>query len=179
MKENQFFQQGFRSCLIIMVGIMLAIFAVTISAKHLSSESPACGEMVGGGFPVLFICDDWGGGSPTGSWGKIDFVDVLNGGIVPGGFLVDFLFYFILIWIICFTISGIIHKGLSQGDLWWTTFIGIGFITGLLLAFLLFLPSYYVYVRPPFIRTPTPAPTSVNSFPPPAATIMLTITPTP
>jgi len=179
MKENQLFRQGFRGCLISLVCIMLAIYAVSISAKYLYSKSPTCGEMVGGGFPVLFICDDWGGGSPTGSWGKIDFVDVLNGGIVPGGFLVDFLFYFFLIWIIWFTVSSIIHKGVNQGDLWWTTFFDIGFITGLLLAFLVFLPGYYVNVRPPFIRTPTPVPTSVDSFPSLIETSMPTIAPTP
>jgi hypothetical protein len=52
--------------------------------------------MIGAGFPFLFICDDWGGGSPTSSWGKIDFADVLNGGLHTQGFLLDVLVYFTL-----------------------------------------------------------------------------------
>jgi hypothetical protein len=77
--------------------------------------------MLGAGFPLLFICDDWGGGSPTGSWEKIDFVDVLNGGIRPAGFVVDFLFYMLLILIIWFVVSSVLNKGVNYHDLWWTT----------------------------------------------------------
>jgi hypothetical protein len=178
MKENGLFKYGFRGCFINLVWIVLAIFAVTVSAKHLYPEDPACRQMVGGGFPVLFICDDWGGGSPTGSWGKIDLADVLNGGILPDGFLVDFLFYFILIWIIWLTVSKVTHKSLDRSDLWLTTFIGLGFITGLLLAFLIFLPDYYQHVRPPLVRTSTPVPTSINSSPSAIETMIITIPPT-
>lgn len=71
--------------------------------------------MLGAGFPVLFICDDWGGGSPSSSWGKITFVDVPNGGIRPTGFLVDFLFYNLLIWIV---VVGIFGKRIDRRTLW-------------------------------------------------------------
>ena len=157
MKDNQFFQQGFRGCLISLVCILLAIWAVALSANRQYPEQAGCGGTLGAGFPVLFICDDWGGGSPTGSWEKIDFVDYLNGGIRPGGFLVDFLFYAVLIWIVWFTVSSIIYKGINWRDLSWTIFISIGFLAGVLSAFLLFQPGYYEYIRTfrPF-NTPTP-----------------------
>jgi hypothetical protein len=66
--------------------------------------------MLGAGFPILFICDDWGGGSPTNSWGKITFVDILNGGIKPGGFLVDLLVYAILFVLISLLVLGIYQR---------------------------------------------------------------------
>ncbi len=140
---------------------------MAISANYQYPEHPSCGGMLGAGFPVLFICDDWGGGSPTGSWEKIDFVDVLNGGIRPGGFLVDFLFYIVLIWIVLFIASGILHKGINHRDLWWTTFISIGFISGFLCAFLTFQSSD-LYIRDSHIRTPTPlipSPTPLEAMP--------------
>jgi hypothetical protein len=174
MKENQIFRQGLRGGFISLVCILLAIGAMAVSAKHQYPNHPSCGEMLGAGFPVLFICDDWGGGSPTGSWGKIDFVDVLNGGIRPGGFLIDFLFYMILIWIAWFTAISIMHKAVNQSDLWWTTFISIGFIIGFLCAFLVFQPGY-LYGRVPPARTPTP----VNTFPLPIETLFPTLTPPP
>jgi hypothetical protein len=172
MKENESFRQGFRGFFISLVFLLLALLAVSISAKFLYPENAYCGDMVGAGFPAMFICDDWGGGSPTSSWGKIDFVDVLNGGLIPSGFLIDLVFYFLLsgfFWVIA---SSILRKGLNRGDLWWTIFIGLGFITGLLCAFLAFLPSYLNYVRRPvFNRTATPifvpSPTGTLSTAPP------------
>lgn len=86
MKENQSFLQGSRGCFISLVIILTAIFAMAVSVNYQYPENPSCRGMLGAGFPVLFICDDWGGGSPTGSWGKIDLVDVMNGGIRLGGF---------------------------------------------------------------------------------------------
>lgn len=157
MKEHQFFRQGFRGFFISLVCILLALLAVSISANYLYPENAYCRNMVGAGFPVMFICDDWGGGSPTSSWGKIDFVDVLNGGMIPSGFLIDLVYYFVLFGFFWLTASSILHKGLNQGDLWWTIFIGMGFTMGLLCAFFAFLPSYLNYVRPPvFNRTATP-----------------------
>ena len=163
MKENQLFRQGSRGCFISLASVLLAICAMAISTNYQHPEHPSCGGMLGGGFPVLFICDDWGGGSPTGSWDKIDFVDVLNGGVRPEGFLIDFLFYSVLIWIAWFIASGIFHKGINDHDLWWATFIGVGFIFGFLCAFLTFQSSD-LYVRDSHIRTPTPVIPSPTSF---------------
>ena len=155
MKENQLFQQGSRGCLISLLSIVLAICAMAISATYHYPQHASCHGMLGAGFPVLFICDKWGGGSPTGSWGKIDFVDVVNGGIRPGGFLVDFLFYILLILIIWFVASSFVHKDVNHRDLWWTTFIVVGFVFGFLCAFLTVWTSD-LYIKNPPMGTPTP-----------------------
>ena len=181
MKENQTFPQGVRGCFISLVCIFLAIGAVIISAKYVYPENPYCRDMVGAGFPVMFICDDWGGGSPTSSWGKIDFVDFFNGGMIPGGFLIDLIFYLILIGFIWFAASGIIQKGLNRRDLWWTIFIGMGFMTGLLCTFLAVLPGYLNYIRPPVVnRTATPifVPSPTGTLPTAPPTIPITPSPT-
>lgn len=167
LKENRFFHQGIRGCLVSLINILLALCAVAISAKYQYSEPPACRGMLGAGFPKLFICDDWGGGSPTSSWDRIDFVDVLNGGIRPGGFVIDFLFYVILIWGILVLVRGFVHKSLNSRDLWWGTFITIGFISGLLSALLLFQSSD-LYIKDTPVGTPTPvspSPTPTEALP--------------
>jgi hypothetical protein len=74
MQEDRYFRQGSRGCLISLVILVLTIFAMVISTRYQYAEHPLCGGLIGGGFPVLFICDDWGGGSPTSSWGKITFI---------------------------------------------------------------------------------------------------------
>jgi hypothetical protein len=182
MNKNEYFQQGLRGFFISFVFIFLALLAVSISANYLYPNNAYCGDMVGAGFPAMFICDDWGGGSPTSSWGKIDFVDLLNGGLIPGGFLIDFVFYFLLIGFFSLTASSILRKGLNRSDLWWTIFIGLGFITGLLCTFLAFVPSYLNYVRPPvFDRTATPifVPSSTGTLPTAPPTLAPTSTSSP
>lgn len=153
MNENHFFRQGSRSCLTSLVIASLAICAMIISVSRQYPAHPSCGGMLGAGFPALFICDDWGGGSPTGSWGKIDFVDVLNGGVRPGGFLADFLFYNVLIWVVT---VGVFRKRINRRTLWWGALISIGFMAGFLCAFLTFQSSS-LYLGDSYHRnTPTP-----------------------
>ena len=167
MKENQLFQQGPRGCLISLLSILLAIGAMAVSTNYHYPQHAYCRGMLGAGFPALFICDDWGGGSPTGSWGKIDFVDVVNGGIRPGGFLVDFLFYTLLVLIIWFVASSVLPKAVNHRDLWWTTFIILGFVFGFLFAFLTIWSSDS-YIKNPPIGTPTPvipSPTASETIP--------------
>ena len=155
MKESQLFQQGLRGCFINLLSIVLAIGAMAISANYHYPQHAACHGMLGAGFPVLFICDDWGGGSPTGSWNKIDFVDVVNGGIRPGGFFVDFLFYILLILIIWLVISSFLHKGVNHRDFWWTMFSIIAFVFGFIFAFLIIWSSDS-YIKNPPTGTSTP-----------------------
>ena len=178
MKENQTFREGLRGCFISLACIFLAMGAVIMSAKYVYPQNPYCGDMVGAGFPLMFICDNWGGGSPTSSWGKIDFfVDFFNGGLIPGGFLIDLIFYIILIGFIWFAASSIIQKGLNRRNLWWTIFISMGFIMGLLCTFLMILPGYLTYIRPPlFNRTATPifVPSPTGTLPTAAPTITIT-----
>ena len=101
MKRLLFFPGGCFGRLTILLSMVLAVVAIAASLDYQYDSNPSCfdGDRLGAGFPVLFICDDWGGGSPTNSWGKIDFVDVLNGGFRPAGFVVDFLFYTFLFWL--------------------------------------------------------------------------------
>jgi len=155
MKENHIFQQGLRGCLISLLSIVLAIGAMAISANYHYPQHAVCHGMLGAGFPVLFICDDWGGGSPTGSWNKIDFVDVVNGGIRPGGFFVDFLFYILLILIVWLVVSGFLRKGVKHGNSWWTVFMITAFVFGILFAFLTIWSSDS-YIKNPQIGTSTP-----------------------
>jgi hypothetical protein len=170
MKETQLFQQGLRGCFIGLLNIVLAIGAMAMSANYHYPQQAACHGMLGAGFPVLFICDDWGGGSPTGSWNKIDFVDVVNGGIRPGGFFVDFLFYILLILIIWLVVSGFLRKGVKHGDSWSTVFMIIAFVFGTLFAFLTIWSSDS-YIKNPPIGTSTPViPSATASVITPIAT---------
>ena len=164
MKENQLFRQGSRGCLTSLVIASLAICAMIISVSRQYPSHPSCGGMLGAGFPAIFICDDWGGGSPTGSWGKITLVDVPNGGIRPGGFLVDFLFYNALIWVV--TVS-VFRKRIDRRTLWWGAWISVGFSIGFLCAFLTFQSSSLYLGNSYYRRTPTPiipSPTSIGTM---------------
>lgn len=174
MKENQFFLQGSRGCFISLVIILIAIFAMAVSVNYQYPEHPSCRGMLGAGFPVLFICDDWGGGSPTGSWGKIDLTDVINGGIRPGGFFIDLLFYILIILIIWSAASSFLWKGANHRDLWWTTFILLGFVVGSSFAFLTVWTSDLYNNNPPIVGTPAPVIASATTV----GTMPSTITPT-
>jgi hypothetical protein len=178
MKETQLFQQGLRGCFIGLLSIVLAIGAMAISANYHYPQHATCHGMLGAGFPVLFICDDWGGSSPTSSWEKIDFADVVNGGIRPEGFVVDFLIYISLILIVWFTVANFLHKSVNHRDLWWATFILIGFISGFLFAFLTVWSSDF-YIKNPPIGTATPViPSATPSETVPSiSTPLTTITP--
>jgi hypothetical protein len=130
--------------------------------------------MLGAGFPVLFICDHWGGGSPTGSWNKVDFVDVLNGGVKPASFLLDLLFYTVLIWGAVFLAVVLLRRGSAvRGTYSWAAWVSIGYILGLLTGYLIFHPNALGLERLP-VRTPTPVMPTPLGFaptrPPPNST---------
>jgi hypothetical protein len=155
MSENQSFQQGFRGCIISLLIMVLAGIALSVSTNYQYPQHRSCHGMLGGGFPLLFICDDWGGSSPTSSWGKIDLVDVANGGIQPIGFFIDFVFYILISLIACSAISGFLQKRTNRGDLWWATTILIGFLVGFSFAFMSIWTSDQFIKNPP-LGTPTP-----------------------
>jgi hypothetical protein len=168
MNENPVFQHGFRGCLISFGIVVAAIFAMAISTSYQHPEDPSCGGMLGAGFPALFICDDWGGGSPTNSWEKITFVDVPNGGIRPLGFLIDFLFYALLSWSILLLGGRIFQKRINQQDVGWVAFLSLSFAVGFICASLMFFSSR-LYVGGYHRRaTPTPmlpSPTAHGTMP--------------
>ena len=155
MNQNHSFEQGSRGCLISLLVIVSAVVALALSTGYQYPQHTACSGMLGGGFPLLFLCDDWGGGSPTRSWGKIDFVDVANGGIQPVGFFIDLVFYILVSWIVWSAISGVLQKGKNLGDLRWATTILIGFLVGFSFAFLSVWTSDQ-YIKNPPKGTPTP-----------------------
>src|SRR5689334_11106495 len=130
MKENSVFPYAYRGCFISLVSIVLAICLLALSTNYKYPEHPLCRGGLGAGFPMLFICDAGLGGSPISSWGKITLVDIPNGGIRPGGFLLDFLFYLLLVWIVGFAAAKIFQRGIHRRDLWWVGFISIVYITG-------------------------------------------------
>jgi hypothetical protein len=175
MTDNHFFRQGARGCLTSLIITLLAIFAMIISISRQYPAHPSCGGMLGAGFPAIFICDDWGGGSPSSSWGKITFIDVPNGGIRPTGFLVDFLLYTGLIWMV---VAVVFRKRIDRRTLRWAALISIVFITGFLCAFLTFQSSslylgdtYYRTTPTPLIPSPTSPATDDSSITPIAALI--------
>lgn len=162
MKENHFLRQGFQGFFISVVLILLAISAMIISTNFQYPAHPSCGGALGAGFPTLFICDAGLGGSPIDSWGKIDFADVLNRGIRPEGFIVDFLFYLALIWLVGLVMNRIYQHSIDQRHVRWAAFISLGFIFGFLCAFLMFQSSSAYDPRMP---TPTPLGTSIPLVP--------------
>jgi hypothetical protein len=97
MEKSLLLPRGRMGCLVALVIVLLAISAMIASANYFQYSHATCvnstGDRLGGGFPFLLICDDWGGGSPTNSWGKIDGADVFNGGVQPLGCLGNLLFY--------------------------------------------------------------------------------------
>jgi hypothetical protein len=153
MKENHFFRPGFQGCFISVAIILLAISAMAVSTNYQYPAHPSCGGALGAGFPTLFICDAGLGGSPIDSWGKVDFADVFNRGIRPGGFIVDFLFYLALIWLVGVVASRISYNRIDPRNIGWAAFISIGFVFGFLCAFLVFQSSSSYDPR---ISTPTP-----------------------
>lgn len=166
MNDHPPFKQGSRGCLISLLSFVIAISAMALSTAFQYPQPATCQGMLGAGFPTLFICDDWGGGSPTGSWGKIDFVDVVNGGIRPAGFFIDLLFYLALSLIVWLVVSGILRKGIRARDLWWTTCILFGFVLGFAFAFMTIWSSD-LYVKRPPLGTPTPVIPTETSVPSP------------
>lgn len=168
MNKNQIFQHGFRGCLMSFAIIVSAIFAMVISTSYQYPEHPFCSGMLGAGFPALFICDDWGGGSPTNSWGKITFVDVPNGGIRPLGFLIDFLFYVLLLWSILLWGGRILQKRINQHNLGWVAFFSLSFTVGFICASSMYFTSrlYVSGYQPRATPTPMlPSPTAFETLP--------------
>ena len=154
MKETSPFPNASRGCFLSLVSVFLALCLLWLSASYSYPKHPLCRGGLGAGFPLLFICDAGLGGSPISSWGKITFVDIPNGGIRPGGFLLDFLFYFVLVWILGFAAARIFRRGIHRRDLGWTAFISTIFIVGFLCGSLVFFSSE-LYTKN-YARTPTP-----------------------
>jgi hypothetical protein len=168
MMDNQIFRHGFRGCIVSFAIMGATLLAMAISINYHYPEYASCGGLLGAGFPALFVCDDWGGSSPTTSWGKVTLTDILDGGIRPKGFLIDFLFYALLILAAVFVVSRIFQTPLNRNEIWWVAFISFGFIVGFLCSFLMFVSSDLYLGEYYYSTTQTstsPSPTAVETLP--------------
>jgi len=168
LKENQSLVRG---CLAggIVLSVAFVLMAGTIGVLH-HRDHFSCFGQLGAGFPVAFLCDYSGGGSPISSMGKIDTADFPY--FSPIGTFVDVLFYSLqlgMIWLIANSLS---RAGpLGRGKYRWAVWIIAIYLTGFFSALLLFLPAG-VRIERSFPTTPTPAasPTTVRIYPAPAST---------
>ncbi len=106
MAEHRFFPCGRWLWFFGAVSVLLAVLLTIRSINDQRLQDPACQGLAGAGFPLTFICDSLGS-SPTESWGKIDEADILFPNLF---FLVDVLFYIVLLWLPWILVVGIIHR---------------------------------------------------------------------
>ena len=157
-------------CVIGMASALLGLCLTlgTILYHREADPDPMCGGGVSAGFPLSFICDDTGG-SPIGSWGKIDFADIFN--INPRPLLLDFLLDSAALTLAWLVLSGL-RKGLAHAEIFrWAVLLCIGYMVAFLFAFLLF-QSHTLNFEVPAPTTPTPilyTPTPFGTLPFPEA----------
>ena len=136
-------------------GLMLGTMS---SLRH--NDAFACYGGLGAGFPVSFLCDYSGGGSPISSAGKIDLADFPY--FSPQGTLVDLLFYAMQLGMLWFVANHI-----SQRKYRLAALVVLLYLAGFLSAVLLFQVTD-LRIERSFPRTPTPVapPTTIGANPP-------------
>jgi hypothetical protein len=113
MKENRSFLRGCGVGLLILLLAFVLMFS-TMRVLH-NSDDFSCFGQLGAGFPVSFLCDYSGGGSPISSAGKIDSADFPY--FSPIGALADILFYSMplgMLWLIADRLSRKSQEGHDQ-----------------------------------------------------------------
>ncbi len=88
--EHRFFSGGYRSWILYLVIMLLAICLTVATVRFQHSSGLFCNGRLSAGFPAPFICDA-SGESPLSSVGKIDAADVDSINLL--GSFVDILFY--------------------------------------------------------------------------------------
>jgi hypothetical protein len=145
--------------------ILFVAFGLMFATKKVlrHNDAFACYGGLGAGFPVSFLCDYSGGGSPISSAGKIDLADFPY--FSPQGTLVDMLFYSMQIGLIWYVANSILQRNYKQAAL-----VILLYLMGFLSAVLLFQLTD-VRIERSFPRTPTPiaSPTTIGTNPPPAS----------
>jgi len=166
-KADQPFPRG---CVFGFLTILLGICLAAGTVFYQRQDYPVCQGGLSAGFPIAFLCDG-SGGSPIGSWGKIDLADWFN--VNPLALLLDILLYGALISLAGMIVTGVLRRGLSQDENFrWGVLICIGYIAVFLFAFMSF-QSNSLNIEVPFSRTLTPiiyTPTPFGTPPPPAWT---------
>jgi len=147
------------------VGALILAFGLMVVTKNVTRHNDmfACYGGLGAGFPVSFLCDYSGGGSPLSSAGKIDLADFPY--FSPQGTLVDLLFYSIQLGLIWFVANNLLHSNYRLAALAVLLYL-MGFLSAILLFGL-----RDVQIKRSFPRTPTPvaSPTTMETYPPPAS----------
>jgi hypothetical protein len=153
-----------RGCLTGLVIFLLALGLTFSTLTHLQhNDAFACFGGLGAGFPVSFLCDYSGGGSPLSSAGKIDLADFPY--FSPQGTLVDLLFYAMQVGAVWSLVNSILRKRYGMAVL-----VLLVYLAGFLSALILFQP-FPLRIERYYPRTPTPTfytPTPFGTPPPPA-----------
>ena len=157
-----------RGCVLGM-GIFVLAFVLMVSTIRIlrHNDQFSCFGQLGAGFPVSFLCDYSGGGSPISSMGKIDTADFPY--FSPLGTLIDLLFYAMplgILWLIADRIS---RKGSgARGKYRWAALIIAVYLAGILSAWIVLQPAH-LRIQRSYPRTPTPlaSPTTITTYPAP------------
>ena len=148
------------------VGVLILSLAFGLMLSTLNwlrhNDAFACYGGLGAGFPVSFLCDYSGGGSPISSAGKIDLADFPY--FSPQGTLVDMLFYSIQLGLIWF-----VGNKISQANYRLAALVVLLYLAGFLSAVLLFqLTNLRIERSFPVTPTPLASPTTIGTNSPPA-----------
>jgi hypothetical protein len=137
--------------------ILFLAFGLMLITKNMTrhNDTFACYGGLGAGFPVSFLCDYSGGGSPISSAGRIDMADFPY--FSPQGTLADLLFYSIQLGMIRFTVASIMQKNYRLAAL-----VLLLYLAGFVSAVLVFQPID-VRIERSFPTTPTPAASPTTS----------------
>jgi len=163
-KVNQSFPQG---CLVGVAILLLAIglmFSTMNYRRH--NDYFSCYGQLGAGFPVSFLCDYSGGGSPLSSAGKIDAADFPY--FSPQGVIAELLFYAMQLGMIWFIVKSISSKSQNRREKYGRAALVITiYLAGFLSALILFQPIN-VRIERSYPTTPTPiaSPTTIGTNPP-------------
>lgn len=163
MQADRFYGRG---CITGMLILLLAVGLTLSTTKYIHQPNLlignnlfACNGDFGVGFPFPFLCDYRASGNPTTDLfrtGRSDF-PLLS----PPSAIVDILFFAIQLGVIWFIAGNIFRKDAGRQRKY-AIMIGLGYIVGLLSAFILFQPrliSAEASLRgspTPIIPTPTP-----------------------
>jgi hypothetical protein len=165
MKANQSILRGCGVGMLILLLAFVLMFSTMRVLRH--NDHFSCFGQLGAGFPVSFLCDYSGGGSPISSAGKIDSADFPY--FSPIGTLVDILFYSMqlgMLWLIADRLSRNSQEG--RGKYRWAALILAVYLAGFLSALMLF-QLVHVRIERSYPRTPTPlaSPTTIGTNPAP------------
>ncbi len=154
------FPRGYIVGAVILFLAFVLMLGTVNSLRH--NDTFACYGGLGAGFPVSFLCDYSGGGSPISSAGKIDLADFPY--FSPQGTLVDTLFYSIQLGLLWSVANNILRKKYEQAALVILLYL-VGFLSA---VFLFQFPNLRIERSFPVTPTPLASPTTIGTNSPPA-----------